>query len=600
MVQQMESSVRANGKTNGLIRVGTLEELAAKEHVVVSGEDRPIVVFYNDGDVCAVDNRCPHMGFPLHKGGCRDGLIMCPWHHARFEAHSGCTFDLFAGDVEPFDVTVEDSEVFVASRPRSRDIAAHARRRLREGMDSNNTLVISKALLSLRSAGVEPGEIVREAALFGASHRDDWSGGMTALAALANLFPYLSEETAYIALYQGVRRVAADCAGQTSRRERYPLETDEVSSEQLDQWFSSWIKVRHRDAAERTLLTAIANDTGREELLTLIGNGATERVYADGGHIVDFFNKAFEILDLTGWEHAAALLPTHVARTAVARGAEEMNNWRQPLDLIPPLQQFSEALPALFAGAEGLDWQGEAELAEQALVDDPLAVLEAYRAAIAAGATPVQLAKATAYAAAVRVAHFSASNEIGDWFTALHTFSYCHAMHGLLKRCPEPRLVRGVLHGALSIYQDRFLNVPPLRVPKAGQSFSGDAAELRQLFLDLLDQRTSADEPARVVAHYLDLGHPVEPLIDTLTYAVAREDADFHTIQMVEAAVQEYFEWPGTQQGRTIMVAAARYLAAFSPTQRSQLQTARIAWRLHRGEKLYEDESESDEGDKTV
>lgn len=595
MVQQVESGVRANERTNGLIRVGTLDELAAKDHVVVAGADRPIVVFYNEGDVCAVDNRCPHMGFPLHKGGCRDGLIMCPWHHARFEAYSGCTFDLFAGDVEPFDVTVDNEEVFVASRPRVRDVAAHARRRLREGMDNNNSLVISKALLALRGAGVEPGDIVREAALFGASHRDDWSGGMTALAALSNLFPYLAEETAYIALYQGVRRVAADCAGQTSRRERYPLETDEVSGAQLDQWFSSWIKVRHRDAAERTLLTAIANETERERLIALIGSGATERVYADGGHIVDFFNKAFEMLDLAGWEHADALLPTHVARTTVARGAEEMNNWRQPLDLIPPLQQLSEELPALFAAAEGQEWHGEAALAEQALADDPLVILQLYRNAISEGATPVQLAKATAYAAAVRVAHFSASNEIGDWFTALHTFSYCHAMHGLLKRCPEPRLVRGVLHGALSIYQDRFLNVPPLRVPKTGQqNLPSDAAELRQLFLDLLDQRTGADEPAKTVAHYLDLGHPVEPLIDTLTYAVAREDADFHTIQMVEAAVQEYFEWPGAPQGRTILVAAARYLAAFSPTQRSQLQTARIAWRLHRGEKLYEDEPDGE------
>jgi hypothetical protein len=38
--------------------------------------------------------------------------------------------------------------------------------------------------------------------------------------------------------------------------------------------------VRHRQAAERTLLTAIA--------------AVTERAFADSGHSLDFINKAFE------------------------------------------------------------------------------------------------------------------------------------------------------------------------------------------------------------------------------------------------------------------------------------------------------------------
>jgi hypothetical protein len=37
------------------------------------------------------------------------------------------------------------------------------------------------------------------------------------------------------------------------------------------------------------------------------------------------------------------------------------------------------------------------------------------------------------------------------------------------------------------------------------------------------------------------------------------------------------------------LMAAARYLAAHSPTDRSQRQTYEIARRLHRGENLYED-----------
>ena len=43
-------------------------------------------------------------------------------------------------------------------------------------------------------------------------------------------------------------------------------------------------------------------------------------------------------------------------------------------------------------------------------------------------------------------------------------------------------------------------------------------------------------------------------------------------------------------EGEHILVAAVRFLAAHSPTQRAQLQTAEVALRLHRGDELYEEE----------
>jgi hypothetical protein len=45
----------------------------------------------------------------------------------------------------------------------------------------------------------------------------------------------------------------------------------------------------------------------------------------------------------------------------------------------------------------------------------------------------------------------------------------------------------------------------------------------------------------------------------------------------------------GTAAGTHVLVAAARYLAAHSPTMRSQGQTYDIARRLSRGEILYEE-----------
>jgi hypothetical protein len=67
-----------------------------------------------------------------------------------------------------------------------------------------------------------------------------------------------------------------------------------------------------------------------------------------------------------------------------------------------------------------------------------------------------------------------------------------------------------------------------------------------------------------------------------------RENRDFHTIQVIEGAARQHTLFPGTPAGIHALIAAARYLAAHSPTVRSQEQTYQIAHRLSRGEHLFE------------
>ena len=71
-------------------------------------------------------------------------------------------------------------------------------RRLREGLEQDIDLIQAKCIIGLMDAGAETGQIVREVALFGVANRDDWASGLTSLAALANLTPRLSRETAYL------------------------------------------------------------------------------------------------------------------------------------------------------------------------------------------------------------------------------------------------------------------------------------------------------------------------------------------------------------------------------------------------------------------
>ncbi|HVK06922.1 MAG TPA: Rieske (2Fe-2S) protein [Armatimonadaceae bacterium] len=589
----------------GFVAVAPVEEVRRRGVVVVRGEaDRPIAVFAHGGEgegISAVDNRCPHMGFPLSRGTVRDGILTCHWHQARFDLCSGCTFDLFADDVPAYDVAVRDGWVFVARHPRRRDAAERYRRRLTEGMEQNVALIQAKGVIGLLREGVDYREIVRQVARFGARNRDGWSGGMTSLTALANLVPLLGEETAYLALYQGAVRVADDCAGQPPRRERPALDTDAVPLGTLKRWLLHWVQSRHRDGAERTLRTAISGGATPTELRDLLFTAATERPYADGGHALDFCSKATEALDLVGWEYAGEILPSVLAQLVSARGADETSHWRYPVDVVPALEQAARDLPDLLArGGEPRPWsagdpEGIAALADALLGDDPLAIIAALRDAARDGARPEDLSKALAYAAALRVARFGPANERGDWITVLHTFTYCNAVHQAVKRCPTPEVTRGVFHGAMAVYFDRFLNVPPARLPgeRDGDSLEDEPTggpALLERFLEALDGQQRVNSAARSVARYLRLGHPLPPLFDALTRAAVREDANFHTLQMLEAGVAQYREWEETpERAAPVLIAVARYLAAHAPTPRARLQTAQIALRLHRGDSLYED-----------
>jgi hypothetical protein len=275
---------------------------------------------------------------------------------------------------------------------------------------------------------------VRQAALFGARNRDGWSVGLTILTTLGNLMPVLAKDDAWLALFHGARHVAADCDGEAPRRERAPLGSRPEPAT-LKRWLRLWTNVRHREAAERTLLTAIVAGLPPAVLADALLSAVTGRTFADTGHALDFINKALECLDLIGGEHASALLPAIVAQMVTARGAEESTAWRQPIDLVALCEESASEMAQVFAAGRGLrGWSTHATLGRELIGDDPAKIVDALKAAIREGATPTDLGQSLAYGAALRVARFGNANEHADWETAHHVFTHANALHQMLKR----------------------------------------------------------------------------------------------------------------------------------------------------------------------
>jgi nitrite reductase/ring-hydroxylating ferredoxin subunit len=562
-------------------RAASLEELRGAGRLVVHLGGHTICLLVDGGEVYAVDNRCPHMGFPLHRGSVGDGILTCHWHHARFDLCTGGTFDEWADDLRQFPVEVEGDDVYVDLTPPAGPLA-HQRQRLYDGLRRNIPLVVAKAAIALADADRSGADAFRAGLEFGTLRRGGgWFRGLTTLTCLMNLVPRLEREERAAALYHGLADVASDSAMEPPRFPLDPL-PGEVDPKRLGRWFRGFIEVRDADGAERALVSAVRSGASPEELADMLFAAATDHRYLDGGHTLDFVNKSLEALDTAGWERAEAVLASLAPQLAFAERMEEANAWRNPVDLVALLEGAFEQLPDALAG-EGA-WSDRDGLVQVVLNGEPKEILDALLAALRDGATEVELASAVSFAAATRIARFPTSNEFADWDTALHTFTFANAVEQGLRRSPSPELVRGVLDAAMSVHLDRFLNVPATRLPQPQQG-----ALLSDL-PGLLDGQQHVDEAGQLVASYLAEGDP-DALIAALGACLLREDRNFHTIQCVEAGVRQHELLRGTDEAGLPLIAAARYLAAHAPTARSQRQTYEIARRLHRGEKIYEDDS---------
>ena len=673
----MGSSNRSNG-SNGMVPVASLDQVRSRGVVVTQAGDRSLAVFADGDEIHAVDNRCPHMGFPLDRGSVKDGILTCHWHEARFELASGCTFDLWADDAISYATEVRGDQVWVATSPRRQRDAAYHRLRLRRGMEMAVGLVQAKSLISLLGdrAGLLP--LVASVVDYAAANVTNFGEGMVRLTCVARLAPWLSDETLYLGMSYAVRQLADEANAGTARRPRDPLAAPAPNAA-LKGWLRQWVLTRHRDAVERTLLAGVANGLPAAELADLLYGAAADRLYANTGHLFDACNKALELTDLLDGSAPDDLLALLAPALADARGEEESTPWHHPVEIAAAVRAAEQRLPALLANgaatptgtpagtgarsgatANGgalaaatagtpagatdvpgstapasastptgaatdlpaagtasvsipagvaagagapvvLDAAVEDALVAQILGDDPLDVIAAVEGALAAGAAPAAVGAAITRAAGLRLARFATSNEVSDWFNPQHTLIFCNAVQRALLRTTGADVVRALYQAAIAVYMDRYLNVPAVKLPaeRGATRPAADpaaAAGLLDELLGALDNRAEVERAAELTSSYLRTPAPdwhahLRRLVDRLAFATLREDLDFHTLQVLEAATTQLAARGNDRGAEQIMVGVVRNLAAHCPTQRAGYQTAVIARRLQHGEELFADDA---------
>ncbi len=94
-------------------KIGTQSDLPAlNEAKEFSCGDKTICVANVNGEICAMDNVCLHMGGPLGEGVVEGGKVICPWHGWAYDPKTGQAGPPGA-KVAVYSVKIENGDVLI-------------------------------------------------------------------------------------------------------------------------------------------------------------------------------------------------------------------------------------------------------------------------------------------------------------------------------------------------------------------------------------------------------------------------------------------------------------------------------------------------------
>ena len=99
------------------IAVAEFDRIPKDRGLCVVVENTPIALFNWNGDVYAMDDRCPHQGMSLSTGTMEDGVVTCPWHGWRYRITDGAWVSCPRNRTPCFPARVEGGVVYLNVAP---------------------------------------------------------------------------------------------------------------------------------------------------------------------------------------------------------------------------------------------------------------------------------------------------------------------------------------------------------------------------------------------------------------------------------------------------------------------------------------------------
>lgn len=318
--------------------------LQEKKRILFRQGKKQISLFQVGDDCYAVDNRCPHEGYPLMEGtvdgpNCR---LTCQWHNWQFDLKTGKAL-LGEDSVRVYPTRTEGDQIWVdLTEPSKDEIRASVMSGFREAFDRRQYGRMSREITRLVMADIDPMVVVREAA---ANAYDRMERGLShAWAATADWLslyrdaPDREHEIMY--LTEAVDHFSHDVLQEQPLRYPYP--------EGLQKFDSEGFRAAIERADEGTAFAMVRGAT------------AADMAWAD----LEYWFAASALDHYKGFGHAIIYV-TKIGRLIEELGPESMLNLLLPLtryllsatreDLIPEFRDYAGwrlREPAAFGSGE--------------------------------------------------------------------------------------------------------------------------------------------------------------------------------------------------------------------------------------------------------
>ncbi|RZV42359.1 MAG: hypothetical protein EX269_14975, partial [Acidimicrobiales bacterium] len=489
--------------------------------------------------VHALDNACPHEGYGLVTGALDGELVTCQWHNWKFDAATGQCL-MGEEDVACHQVAIaEDGDISVTVT----DPTDEERREvLWPSLESAIAKVyagqMSRDAIRLLDAGAAVPDVMW-AGLEYSLPRNEWGPGHQLALAADCLTTAMkrSDDDQALPLLQGVFGLSEEALGHAPRAVPAPDASIDLPTA---------VEAEEADGAMAAAAALAAGDPN-DALAAFIE--VVSQHHLDYGHGAIYTQKAFEILDIVGWERASTLLP-HLANS-LTLGTRE--------DVLPYMRKAARAidavdLDALAAAKRSADWTLSTELVDLLLDAEDAPIDEAVAAALD-GAGIEGLLDALSIGSARRLLRYDLDIEFEPeerfgWLDITHALTNVRAARWAWDVMPGPHSARIVLFAVWLLFDSgRAERRNGAQPEPAVEPATGDLVALAR----------RKDEPGALAA-VAAAGPACGP--ELLNAAFADPSGAFiviaHLVKLTWAAMEE----TETTGSMLPLLAAARYVAA--------------------------------------
>lgn len=193
-------------------KVISINDLKQKNRYVFKKGTKQIALFFYNQEIFAIDNRCPHEGYPLVQGNTNDSCILtCNWHNWKFNLKDGKC--LTGGDnVKTYKTEIKDDFIYIdLSEPTKEEIEKEINIGLSQAFKDRQYARISRELARFYFNELDLLTPIRKAILWSYDKLEDGTNHAYAACAdwlslyfesgnVEDKISYLTESIDYIAL----------------------------------------------------------------------------------------------------------------------------------------------------------------------------------------------------------------------------------------------------------------------------------------------------------------------------------------------------------------------------------------------------------------